>query len=112
MTAGAILCLVARPRQRERRFEVHSASYDLRFSERNHGSNDLDHSLRTRPRLYRALERRVEFRSAIRITRRIFSHCADVDTLRADGFGPARGNREQVRVAKGNVAGGDMLRRE
>src|SRR6267143_2821097 len=74
-------------------------------------SNDrsLDFDLRFRPRAHadQFLEHAVILRPAIRITRTVFRHCADVNRAGANRFRPADGHGKKMRVSKRNVGYGN-----
>src|SRR5882762_9542769 len=70
-----------------------SYDFDLRFRPRAHADQFLEHA--------------VIFRPAIRITRTVFRHCADVNRAGANRFRPADGHGKKMRVSKRNVGYGN-----
>src|SRR5215470_4820413 len=105
LAAGRVFAFVTRPAQFERRAEFGAELHDLAFAEPDDGSDDLDLRLGLRAQVDRALERFIIFGTAIGISRAVFGDRADVDSVGAEDFGPASGDREEVRVAEWDVRG-------
>src|ERR671912_2769221 len=110
--ARALLRLVARPRESQRRAEREAAADDLGLAEVDDGRPDLDARRGLRADIDGALESLVELGPAVGVAGRVLGHGADVDAPRADDLGPTRRRREQVRVAEGDVARRYLARRE
>src|SRR5262249_56796427 len=101
--AGRVSPLVTRPAQFGRRAELGAEPRYFAFTELDDRRDDLDLRLRLRPDVNRPLERFVVFGTAIGIARTVFGDRADVDSVGADDLGPARGDREQVRVPERDI---------
>src|SRR5262249_26038967 len=101
--AGHVFALVTRPAQFERRAELGAEPHYFAFAEVNDWRDNLDLRLRLRADVNAPLERFVVFGTAIGIARTVFGDRADVDSVGADDLGPARGDREQVRVPERDI---------
>src|SRR5258706_2822172 len=106
--------LVARQGEAEIDPEFEPAPYDLGLAERDQWGRDLDPAALDSDlggELREPLEGGDELGAAVGIARVIDRVDADIDLLRADHFGVAQGEREQHRVARGDVGRRDAAAR-
>src|SRR5579871_1316311 len=81
---------------------------DLIFPEFDHRSDDFDSRFGTRALANHVLKGAVILGTAIGIPGTVFGHRADVDFAGPDGFGPAHGDAEKMRVAERHVSDRDL----
>src|SRR3984885_2365413 len=87
--------------QRSAQFDA--AADDLVFLELDDRRDDIDLRFRARAFANHVLEGAVILGAAVRIAGAVFGDRADVDRVRALGFGPAHGHAEKMRVAERDV---------
>src|SRR5690242_2082237 len=106
-SAGSVLILVARPRQMQRRAQLHSFPYNLAFLHRDHWSRDFYSRLWTRSHSHQLLKNLVILRTAIWIAGAVFCDGSDINRARAYRFRPAHRHGKKMRVAKWYVGYGN-----
>src|ERR1700722_4041465 len=92
--------------QRSAQFDA--AANDLVFLQLDDRRDDVDFGFGARAFANHVLEGAVILGAAIGIAGAVFGNCADVDRIGADGFGPAHGDAQKVRITERNVGDGNF----